>query len=205
MSGSAFQDWRKRKFGEFADGAPIRLDGVFGGLDAPALGHSAFASGEDQAGGEAFEIPFPRTGDGLVEIIYVHDDVTVRRPVQAEVRRMRVTAQLRCQSGDRSSGEVGSHQTGGAAEEGERRGDHPTDPQWDEMCQPALVVGLDEVEHIRSVGAGRGVIVCTGRHGCLQRVPTRDDVVRVILGSQVHGARSILRHHGDTIGGICAA
>ncbi len=69
------------------------------------------------------------------------------------------------------------------------------------MRQPPLVTGLDEIEHIRPSSADRGAPVRTRRHGGLQRVATREDVVRLDLGSQVDGSRSILRHLGDTIPG----
>src|SRR6202162_4527974 len=53
------------------------------------------SSCQNNAGGQALHIPFPRSGEGFVEVVDVEDLPALRGGIHAEVREMRVPAKLR--------------------------------------------------------------------------------------------------------------
>ena len=55
---------------------------------------AAVAGADLEAGGEPLDVPFPRRGEGLVEVVDVHDHASGRRGEPAEVREVRVAARL---------------------------------------------------------------------------------------------------------------
>ena len=75
-----------------------------------------------------------------------------RRPVgrreDAEVREVRVAAELRVQARPWSVREVRRHQVGGTAEEGERRGEHPPVTDRAELGKSCLGLLLEKVDGV---------------------------------------------------------
>ena len=116
---------------------PHRLAvGAHGGLHRSAPRHrrqAELAAGDRDARREPLDIPLPRTACGLVEIVDVEHQLAVGRSETAEVRQVRITAQLDRRARPRRLGEVGGHQSGSAAEEGERRRQHPPVPNWHQL------------------------------------------------------------------------
>ncbi len=89
-------------------------------------GRQALGRGDNvQAGGEALDVPFPRSRQRLVEIIDGERFSALRGGERAEVADVRVAAELHPDPGARRRHEVGGHHRGGAAEEPERRLGHP--------------------------------------------------------------------------------
>ena len=85
---------------------------------------AAVAGGDLEARGEALDVPLPRPRQRLVEVVDVEDEAPLRRLVETEVHQVGVAAELRRQPGVGRAGEVGRHDQGAAAVEGERRGEH---------------------------------------------------------------------------------
>src|SRR5207302_8499133 len=77
------------------------------------------ATGDADARREALDIPFPRTGQRLVEVVDVEDQLPLRRREGAEIRQVRVAAELHGQAGRWCSHEVASHDRGPAPVERE--------------------------------------------------------------------------------------
>src|SRR5512133_1905641 len=97
----------------FAD--PSHHDG------APVRGRKAAITPEDlEARRETLYVPLPWSWQRLVEIVDVEQHAAFRRTEQAEVRQMRVAAQLHGHPRRRSSRQVGGHDRRGASVEGER-------------------------------------------------------------------------------------
>ena len=68
---------------------------VGGGLGHFAVGlvaETVGPAGDHGAGNQAFEIPLPRSGMGLVKVVDVEDELTLWRGEDAEVRQMGVAA-----------------------------------------------------------------------------------------------------------------
>ena len=57
------------------------------------------ARGNEDADGQALDVPLPRTGQGLVEVVDVEDEAALGRCVEAEVREVGVAATLHIEPG----------------------------------------------------------------------------------------------------------
>ena len=113
----------------------------------------AAAPGHGEAGDEPLQIPLERARQRLVEVVHVEDEPPVGRRVGAEVRQVRVAAQLGVQARPRRAGEVGGHEVRGAAVEGERRDEHPPVADRHELGHARLRLLLEQGDR---VGAIRG-------------------------------------------------
>ena len=60
------------------------------------------AARDHEARRQALDVPLPRPGQGLVEVVEIEDEAAMWRSEGAEVRQVRVAAQLHVQSGDRA-------------------------------------------------------------------------------------------------------
>ena len=98
-----------------------------------------------QAGGEALDVPFERSGQGLVEVAQVERQVPFRRGPQAEVEDVRVPAELDRQPAVGLRAQVARHHRRGppvVVPRGER---HPVMPDGDELGNPDLVLVQDRL------------------------------------------------------------
>ena len=73
-----------------------------------------------QARAQAFDVPLPRPGHRLVEVVDVEDEVALGARELAEVRDVRVATRLHAQARHRIRREVHRHHRGRAPEERER-------------------------------------------------------------------------------------
>ena len=87
-------------------------------------------------------------GQRLVEVVDAEDEPPVGRGEGAEVREVRVAAQLHLQPGSRRAGEIGRHQVRGAAVERERRDEHPPVADRHELRDTRLRLLLEQVDRI---------------------------------------------------------
>ena len=90
-----------------------------------------------EARGQPLDVPLPGSRNRLVEVVEVEHQVPLGRGVAAEVRQVRVPAQLDLDPGRGRRGEVRGHHRGAAPEEGERGGEHPPVPQRDQLLDPS--------------------------------------------------------------------
>jgi hypothetical protein len=67
------------------------------------------ATRDDDAGSEPLQIPFPRSGKGLVEVVDVENDVALRRREPSEIQQVGVASGLHDYSGPRSMRQIGRH------------------------------------------------------------------------------------------------
>ena len=102
-------------------------------------GEPAVAAQDLEAGREPLDVPLPRTGQRLVEVVDVEQHPPLRGAEQAEVRQVGVAAQLHGDAGPGRAGQVGGHDGRRAAEERERRHEHPAVPDRDEFRHPRHV------------------------------------------------------------------
>ena len=94
---------------------------------------AALTARNRKAGGQALDVPFEWAGKRLVEVVEAEDQTPVRSREATEVGQMRVAAELRLQSRAGAVGEVGRHQSGRTPVEGERRDEHPSVPDRDQL------------------------------------------------------------------------
>ena len=137
---------------ELAHGAAITGGEGFDGLFADAALDASGAAGEEEAGGEALDVPLEGALDGLVEVVDVEDETAVERSVGTEVEDVGVAAELGGDAGVGMAGEIGGHDGHGAAEESEGRGGHAFALDLDEARQAAVFGFLEQVERVLRAG-----------------------------------------------------
>ena len=96
--GARVEDVQVALVGEAAHRLPVPAHGGQHHLPALLGGEPVLAPGYLQARGEPFDVPLPRAGQGLVEVVDVEDQAPLRRAEDAEVRQVRVTAGLHRQA-----------------------------------------------------------------------------------------------------------
>ena len=118
--------------------------------DRAAIGivEAAIPARDREARGEPLHVPLERPRQRLVEVVDAEDEPPIGRGEDAEVREVRVAAELRVQARPRPVREVGRHQVGGAAEEGERRREHPPVPDRAELGKSRLRLLLEEIDRV---------------------------------------------------------
>ena len=117
-------------------------------------GKATVTSHDLETGREALDVPFPRAGQGLVEIVDVENHPALGRAEQAEVRQVRVTAQLHGHPRCRGSRQVGCHDQRGAPVERERRHQHPPVTDGHQLRHPARRLLLQQRYRVRAVWCG---------------------------------------------------
>ena len=121
-------------------------------LGALLVRESVVPTRDGEARGEPLDVPFPRSGIRLVEIVDVEQELALGRAEQAEVRDVGVAARLDDEARSGRRGQVRGHQVGGAAVERERRREHPPVPDRDELLDATLRLLLEEPYRIRATG-----------------------------------------------------
>ena len=121
-------------------------------MRALARCEAVFAGSDDDARGEALDVPFPRPGKRLVEVVRVEDERPLRRSEQAEVRDVRVAAGLDGDVAARRGRQVERHHGRRAAVEGERRGSHPTVTQGEKIGESVRFLGEDDRDRVPTLG-----------------------------------------------------
>ena len=135
---------------EVADRRPVGLRDVRRDLATLLVARADAARGDLDARQQPLHVPLERARKGLVEVVEVEEQPALGRAVQAEVRHVRVTAQLHVEPGVRGRREVGGHEQRRAAVERERRRRHPPVPQREQLGHPGQCPGTTS----RSTGRG---------------------------------------------------
>jgi hypothetical protein len=92
----------------------------------------------DLEAGRQAHVPFPRPGKGLVEVVDVEHELPLGRREHAEVRQVRVAAELNGDPRRRGWSEIGRHDQRRAPEKRERRGQHSPVSDRNELGDPVL-------------------------------------------------------------------
>ena len=110
--------------------------------DVRSLGvvEPAVAAGDLEARRESLDVPLERAVKRLVEVVQVEDEIALRRPEAAEVQQVRVAAELCPQPRRCVTGEVPCHHGRSAAEERERRREHPPVADRNQFRHPVCVL-----------------------------------------------------------------
>ena len=138
---------------EPADRLPVLTDERADDLVAPLGLEVVLAAGDRHARRQALDVPFPRSGKGLVEVDEVEDQLALSRREGAEVRQMRIPAELDTDPRLRRPGQVPGHHVRRAAKEGERRLRHAGVADRHEVGIAHGRLLLEQRNGIRPVGA----------------------------------------------------
>ena len=118
------------------------------GCAAGRVVEAAIPAGNGETGGEPFHVPLERSRQRLVEVVETEDEPPVGCGEDAEVREVRIAAELRVEPRPRPVREVGRHQVGGPAEEGERRLQHAPVPDRAELRKARLRLILEQIDRV---------------------------------------------------------
>jgi hypothetical protein len=126
-----------------------------GGRPAGGLVEAPVLAGDEDAGGEALDVPLPGAGQGLVEVVHVEHELALGGRVAAEVRQVGVAADLGGDAADGRGGEVGGHHPCRAAVEGERRDRHAAVTHGGEERHAVGVLLAQQGDRVAPVGRRR--------------------------------------------------
>ncbi len=151
-----------RHGGEVMHAMPVLMKEALDGFATRGTLDAGFATCEEDAGGEALEVVLEGAMDGLIEVIDVEDERSVRggggggnRAGEGpEIGDVSVAADLGKDAGVGVAGEVGGHDGDGATEEAEGRDGHALVLDLEEGWDAALFSFAEEVGG--GVGAGGG-------------------------------------------------
>ena len=139
--------------GERADALPVRPADLEVDRRSLLLVEAAVTPGDGEARDEPLDVPFERPRQRLVEVVEAEHELAVGGGKAAEVREVRVAAELRVEARPRPAREIGGHQVGGAAVERERRHQHAAVADRHELGHAGLGLLLEQLDR---VGAMRG-------------------------------------------------
>ena len=144
--------------------------------DCAAVGRvePSLAPEDLEARREPFHVPFPRTGERLVEVVDVEQHLPLWRGEHAEVRQVRVAAQLDVDAGQGSVREVGRHDQRTAAKEREGTVEHAAMPDRHERRHARLGLLLEERDRVGPRRRRRPPPVGRSRRSGSRRAPPRD-------------------------------
>ncbi|HEY1539894.1 MAG TPA: hypothetical protein VGF63_10890 [Solirubrobacteraceae bacterium] len=140
-------------------------------------GELAVATGDAHARREPLDVPLPRSRERLVEVVDVEEELAFGRGERAEVRQVRVSAQLHAQARGRRRGEVGGHDRCRPPVEGERRDEHAPIAQREELGDRALRLLDEHPDRIRTVRRRLPVAVAGSGRTLAQRLSGRGTLV----------------------------
>ena len=132
------------------------------------------------ARGHPLDIPLPRPGQRLVEVVRSEDQPAVGSGEPAEVRDVSVAAGLYGDAGVGRRRQVRRHHGRGAAVKGERRDEHAPVPDRDQLLYARRRLGFEQRHRIRATGRRRPVAVRRPGHG----LPRRPAALRRLPGLQ---------------------
>ena len=141
-------DSQVRHRGEGPHRLPVAGDGGRDDLAAVLGAEPVAAGGYLHAGGQPLDVPFPRAGRRLIEVVDVEDQAALGGAEDAEVRQVRIPARLHRQPGHRSMGKVAGHRQRRAAVERERGDHHPAPPDRHQLRHPRLGLLLQQADRV---------------------------------------------------------
>ena len=108
-------------------------------------------AGDGEARRHPLHVVLERPGQGLVEIVEVEQQSPLGRGERAEVREVRVAAQLDVQAGRGGVLEVGRHDLRAPSVEGERRRHHPTVADGYQIRFTGQVLCFEQRHRVRAI------------------------------------------------------
>lgn len=151
--------------GELAHPLPVAPHARPHGGRAPSAGEPVGAAGDGQARGEPLDVPLPRAGERLVEVVDVEDQVPLGGGEQPEVQHVGVTAQLHRDPRVGRGAEIRGHDRRSAPVEAERRLQHAAVAERHQLRDPGRRLRLQDADRIGPLTALEPPMARTGHLG----------------------------------------
>ena len=164
------------------------------------LGAKAVVARRDQhAHGQALDVPLPRPGERLIEIVDVEHQPPLGRGEHPEVRQVRIPAALHGQPRPRRRREIMRHDHRRPAIERERRDQHPPVADRHQLRHTRLRLTLEQLDRIgasrraaRTTRDSRAAPLCAPPYHARPARPPTD----AAPASALAGRRSLMRRRG---------
>ena len=152
-------------------------------IDRPSLFRveAPIPAGHGEAGHQPLHVPLERARQRLVEVVDAEHQPPIGPGETTEVRQMRIATELHVEPGPRRIGQVGRHRVRGAAEERERRHQHPPVADRHQLGHPGRSLLLQQLDRITPIGGRLPVAVSGSRRHRPRRLASGSSLV----GSQV--------------------
>ncbi len=185
-------DVERRQLRELGHRLLVRLNRGPCRVAALGLAEAVVARRDGEARGHAHDVVLERARQGLVEVVEVEEQGALRRGERPEVRQVRVAAELNRQARPGRARQVGGHDLGRPAVEGERRHHHPPMPHRHEVGLTRRVLLLEQGERVRAARGRRPTRMARPRHLPPQTPCRGHDAPRRSGGRPARGSTSRL-------------
>ena len=120
-------------------------------LAAVLAGEPVAAGSHFHAGRQPFDVPLPRAGQRLIEVVDVEDQEALGRAEDPEVRQVGIPARLYRQPRHGGPRQVTGHRQGSTAVERERGDHHPAPPDRHQLRHPRLRLLFQQTDRVGPV------------------------------------------------------
>ena len=144
-------DVHRGHLGELGHRDPVGAHRGQCGVASVGLAEAVVARRDREARRHPLQVVLERTGQRLVEVVQVEQQLSLGGSEHPEVRQMRVAAELNLQSRPRGVLEVGGHDLGRAPVEGERRNQHPAVPHRHQVGLTGRILLLEQRHWIGTI------------------------------------------------------
>ena len=143
---------QRLQLAELGHRLPVRADAGGGHVLGVGVLEAAVPACHREAGGEALDVPLPRGGQRLVQVVDGENHPALGSRESAEIAQVRVAAALDPQARGRRRRQVGRHRERRPAVERERGADHAPVPQREQLAQAPLLRRQHEFNRVAAVG-----------------------------------------------------
>ena len=186
--------------GELGHRLPVGGDAGAGCRTRVGRREAVVPPADHEARRHALHVVLERSRQRLVEVVQVEQQRALRRGEDAEVRQVRVTAQLDVEPGGGRVREVGGHDLGRAPVERERRDHHPAVTNRHQIGLAGGVLLLEQSHGVGTLGRRRPAFVAGARRlraGFLPPCPPLTGRGGLSSASG-HGSFDLLMPYGST-------
>ena len=124
-------------------------------VDRPALFgvEASIPARHGEARHQPLQVPLERARQRLVEVVDAEHKPPIGRAERTEVGQVRIATELHLQPAPRRAGQIGRHRVGRAAEERERRHQHPPIADRHQLLHPRSSLLLQQLDRITPIGS----------------------------------------------------
>ena len=177
LGGVGVPDIQGAHRGELRHRLPVRLHRLHRHRFRIGLAEAVVAGGDGETGRHPFQVVLERTRQGFVEIVQPEQQLPLRRRETAEVRQVRIPAQLHLQTGRRGAGQVDRHHLRRPPVERERRHHHPAMPHRHQIRLPHRVLLDQQLHRIPAASRRRTLRLCRQRRLLRRLLTTRPPII----------------------------